>query len=66
MERYGKELEFISRIHGDGKGTTSVAEADMRHLDKDTFNLRSLSITHRTYIAMEFNSFVVRLKNDPL
>ena len=63
MERYGKELEFISQINRDGSGTTPLG--DMSHNDKTIFDLRSLSLSKKTYIATEFNAFVVRLKNNP-
>lgn len=58
----GKDLLFISRILMDGSGTVEV-RADVSHLDDTTFNLNCLSITHGTWIACEFSSYVVKLKN---
>lgn len=59
----GKELTFISWIKRDGSGTDYITkENDMRHLDDTTFNINGLSLTNGTYIASEFNSYVVRFK----
>jgi prenyltransferase beta subunit len=58
----GKDLEFISSIIRDGSGTVDTSNEDMSHLDNTSFSLNSLSITNKTYIASEFNSYVVRLK----
>lgn len=60
MKVKGKDLQFISRILRDGSGTEPVI--DIRHLDNDIFKVRCLSISNKTYIAMEFNSYVVKLK----
>jgi hypothetical protein len=60
----GKGLEFISSIIRDGSGTVDVSNSDMSHLDNTSFSLNSLSITNKTYIASEFNSYVVKLKNN--
>jgi hypothetical protein len=59
----GKELIFISNITRDGSGTSFLEETDMKHLDETVFNINCLSITNRTYIASEFNSYVVRYKD---
>jgi len=59
----GKELNFISWIKRDGSGTDYITkENDMRHLDDTTFNINGLSLTNGTYIASEFNSYVVKFK----
>lgn len=60
----GRELEFISVIARDGSGTKLIS-ANMEHLDDTTFHLNSLSLTNKTYIASETNSYVVRLKPTP-
>lgn len=57
---YGHNLEFISRILRDGSGT--VDDKDYEYLDNISFNLQCLSITHGTWIASEFNSYVVKIK----
>lgn len=59
-KEYGHNLEFISRILRDGSGT--VDDKDYEHLDNTSFNLQCLSITHGTWIASGFNSFVVKIK----
>lgn len=61
----GSELVFISRILRDGSGVELVADQkDVKHWENATFRLSCLSITQGTYIASEFNSYVVRLKKD--
>ncbi len=60
-KEYGKNLVFISRILRDGSGT--VDDKDYEYCNDVKFNLQSLSITHGTWIASEFNSYVVKLKN---
>ena len=57
----GKDLIFISRINGSGKGTKPVY-ADMSYEDDSKFTLNSLSVTHGTYIASENSSYVVKIK----
>lgn len=57
----GSQLEFISFINRDGNGTTPVI-AEILNFDDTIFTLTSLSITQGTYIASEFNSYVVKLK----
>ena len=62
MKKKGKELIFISRIKRDGSGVIDVQSDNMKHLNNTTFNLNCLSITEETFIASEFNSFIVKLK----
>lgn len=59
----GSRLEFISSIKRDGSGTYPV-DVEIPSLNDTIFTLTSLSITNGTYIASEFNSFVVKLKNN--
>lgn len=63
------ELEFISQIMRDGTGTAPVSESYLKSMlenplmkDED-FELHCLSISQETYIAFNFNAFVVKLKN---
>lgn len=63
MKAKGSELIFVSCIKRDGSGTSDVSKEDMKHLNDTVFHLNSLSITNKTYIACEFNSYVVRLRN---
>lgn len=70
----GKKLEFISFIKRDGTGTimcgTEWNESmpypkvdDMSYVDEEFFNIRALSLSKGTFIASNFNCFVVKLKN---
>jgi hypothetical protein len=58
---YGRHLEFISWIHRDGGGTTSMLGKEHAH-GETLFTLLPLSLNEGTFIASEFNSYVVRLK----
>lgn len=62
MEIQGCQLEFISMILRDGSGTKPVDDDYKKVLNKQIFDVRRLSISENTYIASDFNSFVVRLK----
>lgn len=58
----GKKLNFISIIHRDGNGISNVENNDNSNKDNDLFKLTCLSISEGTYIASEFNSYVVKYK----
>ena len=68
MEKLPKELIFISQINRDGSGTSPVSDdylksmLENRFMKDELFYVRRLSLTEDTFIAMGFNSFVVRLK----
>ena len=73
MQYKGKQLEFISFIKRDGTGTVMVGSEwdkdkdypkvdDMSYLDDDIFNVQCLSLNKKTFIAIGFNSFVVRIR----
>lgn len=65
MKAKGSELIFISLIHRNGKDISVIEDQDrVNHLKNIEFNLVHLSITLGTYIASEFNSYVVKLKNN--
>lgn len=65
MKAKGSELIFISRILRDGSGVEMIENDDqVKHWQKTEFELNCLSITNGTYIASEFNSYVVKLKNN--
>lgn len=72
MKLKAKDLEFISWINRDGSGTKPVPDSmlDMMLNNKfakdELFNLTTLSLTEKTFIASNFNSFVVRLKNNEI
>jgi hypothetical protein len=63
-----KNLVFISRIKRDGSGTAKVFKKDIRHLTENMFAkeedylVARLSISNDTYIAIGFNSYVVKIK----
>lgn len=68
MKRKARELEFISQIARDGLSTFPVPDTYLKSMlensvmKDDNFNLKCLSLTEKTYIAFNFNAFVVRLK----
>lgn len=62
MQKKGRDLTFISRILRDGSGTKDITNKDMSIYDDELFAIYKMSITYNTYIAMAFNSFVVKLK----
>jgi hypothetical protein len=64
------ELEFISQIKRDGTGVSKVSKSYLKCMlenplckDED-FDIRILSLSEKTFIASNFNSFVVRLKEN--
>lgn len=69
MKKKPHELEFISQIKRDGSGTIPVDAETLEGLNsglskKDKYKIICLSISEQTYIAHEFNSYVVRLVED--
>ena len=56
----GRHLHFISRVLRDGSGVEPCD--DMDYLDNDTFTVMRLSISEDTYMAIGFNTYVVRKK----
>ena len=67
MDRYGRELHFISRISGDGKKLENIENEEVpEHLNQEVFTMNCLSITNQTFIASGMSSYVVRLKNPRL
>lgn len=68
MKLQAKDMIFISQINRDGSGTTPVSESYLDTMlnnplcKNDVFKVRRLSLSEDTYIAMGFNSFVVKLK----
>ena len=65
MKKLGKELIFISMILRDGSGTKDCLKLDMCNLDNERFEINCLSISHGTYIASGFNSYVVKINTQP-
>ena len=68
MRKLAKELEFISLIKRNGKGTKKVPKKMLKCMleneltKEDEFELNVLSLSKKTYIASGFNSFVVKIK----
>ena len=68
MKKKAHELEFISQIKRDGSGTIKVKKSYLKAMlenslmkDED-FELHCLSLTEKTFIAFNFNAFVVRVR----
>lgn len=57
----GSELIFLKRINGDGEGILNIPEENTPW-SGDNYKLTQLSITHETYIAHGFNTYIVKLK----
>lgn len=70
MEKLAKDLIFISQINRDGLGTSPVSESylksmlENKFMKDEKFNVNLMSISKKTYIAIGFNSFVVKLKEE--
>ncbi len=68
MTKKAHELEFISQINRDGSGTEPVKESYLKFmlegiLVKDSdFELHRLSLSENTWIAFNFNAFVVKVR----
>ena len=69
MKKKAHELEFISQIKRDGSGTKKVPKSYLKAMHEselmkdEDFKLHCLSITEKTYIAFNFNAFVVKIKD---
>lgn len=65
MKKSARQLEFISRINRNGKGVKKVDIDYEFYLTErnEVFDLYQLSLTEKTYIAIGFNSFVVKIKD---
>jgi hypothetical protein len=62
MKRYGRELEFISKISGDGKAIELNPEVNEYEL-KELYKLNCLSIGNQTFTAGAMSTYIVKLKN---
>lgn len=67
MKKNASELIFISRIMRNGTGVLMIDSEKQKELESHKFmqeyELYHLSITEGTYIAIGFNSYVVKLKS---
>ena len=68
MIKKAHDLDFISIINRDGSGTKQVEESYLKAMlenplmkDQD-FDIYPLSLSNKTFIAINFNAFVVKLK----
>ncbi len=63
MKKKAHQLEFISWIHRDGKGTEIVPLDMLEDIleNNEVFEVNNLSLKHSTFIASGFNSFVVKV-----
>lgn len=69
MRYHPKDLVFIGQIRRDGSGISKVKKSYLKMMQEETderfisyLDLHRLSITEDTYIAIGFNSFVVKIK----
>lgn len=62
MKKLGKELEFISWIKRDGSGVNMIKKSYLKIMQEETFDVYPLSLSEKTFVAINFNSFVVFLK----
>jgi len=63
MTKFGKDLTFISQIKRDGSGVDiDISKEYIKMMEDDLFRLTVLSLSEETFIASEFNTFVVKLK----
>jgi len=65
MKVEASKLTFISQIKRDGTGVEILTPSQNEELQNDTidkwYEINSLSISNKTYIASGFNSYVVRI-----
>jgi hypothetical protein len=64
MKKKGSELEFICRIDQQGKYLFTFDEEMVKCMDNETFELKPLSLTYKTFIAFSCGVFVVKIKSD--
>lgn len=68
MKAKASELIFISQIKRDGSGTKKVSKKYLKTMLENPlmidnfFELHHLSLSEKTFIAINFNAFVVKLK----
>lgn len=54
------KLKFISQINRNGSGTRMLSKREADKLNSEEFELRRLSVSEDTWIAVGFNSYVVK------
>lgn len=69
LKKKAHELEFISQLNRNGIGTQKIEEKYLKAMlenplmKDDWFELHQLSLSEKTFIAFNFNVFVVKIKN---
>ena len=58
----GKNLIFISRIKRDGTGVEKLSPKEIGFLQNTEFELKCLSTIRNTFMAINFNSYIVKIK----
>jgi hypothetical protein len=66
MKKYGRELQFISLVKRDGSGTLPVKPDLLEAIQEERFKVICLSMSEKTFIAFNFNCYVVRLKPEEI
>lgn len=61
MRVNANKLHFISRIKRDGSGVEKCI-TQPKFMDNESFTVHGLSLTEGTFIAIGFNSYVVKYK----
>jgi hypothetical protein len=59
--KLGSELIFISKINRDGKSLEILCKTPKSELGT-VFKITPLSLSSETFIASEFNSYIVKIK----
>ncbi len=64
MKLKGSDLEFISQVRRDGNGVDPVSDSYVKLMENEKFKIHCLSMSERTFIAFNFNAFIVKIKTD--
>lgn len=66
VKKKASELIFISQINRNGDGLKVLSDTEAKELSEDnfldTYAMHHLSLSENTYIAIGFNSYVVKIK----
>lgn len=59
MRKKAQQLEYISQINRNGKGTSKVSKSKLQYLNMEnaSYYLRCLSISEKTFIDFNFSAF---------
>ena len=64
MKCQANELIFISRIKRDGSGVCKGFDRAYLYACDEEFRMSCLSLSEKTFIAVNFNTYVVKLKEE--